>query len=67
MRVKIKDKIYDAEKEPIMVILSTSEREQIYNMSLDCKGMYCQYPDTEEWIKDDYKKIREWLKIEDKE
>jgi hypothetical protein len=36
------------------------KREQIANMDEDC-GKYCIYPGTEEWIKDDYAKIKAWM------
>ena len=44
MKVKIDEKIYDSEKEPIMVILSESDKENIYNM-LPEATKYCSFPD----------------------
>ena len=62
MKVKVGNKIYDGEEEPVMVILSKGEREQITNMAPDSKGKYCIYPVIEEWEKDNYAKIKEWMK-----
>jgi len=44
MKVKVGDKIYDAEKEPIMVILSDLDKMYISNMNPD-NMRYCCYPD----------------------
>ena len=59
MKVKIRDKVYDGEIEPVMVILSEGEKEYIANMEA---SKYCVYPDKEEWTKDDYAKIKAWVK-----
>lgn len=61
MKIKIKDKIYDGEIEPVMIILSERDKKNIANMSKDATK-YCYFPDTEEWIKNDYEKIRQWMK-----
>jgi hypothetical protein len=45
MLVKVGDKVYDSEKEPIMVILSESDRVNISNM-LPCATKYCSFPDA---------------------
>lgn len=45
MKVKIGDTIYDAEQEPIMVILSDSDKKNIQNMLPECTK-YCAYPET---------------------
>ncbi len=66
MKVKIGNKIYDAEKEPIMIILNKDEKQQITNMHPDATK-YCQYPHTEEWILNDYAKIKNWMRIDDYE
>ena len=47
----------------MMVILSKGEKKQIADMHPDATK-YCVYPDTEEWTKDDYKKINEWMKTD---
>lgn len=63
MQVKIGDKIYDSEKEPVMVMLSLKDYDNIRNMRPYCKK-YCAYPSTEEYTKDNYKKVREFMKTE---
>ena len=44
MKVKIGEKIYDANEQPIMLILNATEKEQIANMEESARR-YCQYPD----------------------
>lgn len=61
MKVKVGDKTYDGNNEPVMMILSKGEKEQIANMHPDAMK-YCVYPSTEEWIEDDYAKIKAWMK-----
>ena len=63
MKVKIGNKIYDGRKEPVMVILSKGEKEQIANLAPDATK-YCVYPSIAEWTKNDYKKIKEWMKTD---
>ena len=60
MKVKVGDKVYNGEREPVMVILSNGEKKQIAEMHPDATK-YCIYPGTDEWTKDDYKKIKEWM------
>lgn len=60
MRVKVGDKVYDGNKEPVMVILTRGERKQIADMHPAAKK-YCIYPKTEEWTANNYKKIKEWM------
>ena len=60
MKVKVGNKIYDSNNEPVMVILSRGEKEQIANMHPDTTK-YCVYPDTDEWTKDDHKAIKQWM------
>ncbi len=43
MRVKIGNKMFDSEKEPIMVILSKKDKENICNMRQE-DTKYCGYP-----------------------
>ncbi len=45
MKVKIGDKIYGPEKEPIMVIFEPQDKKLIANMLPNTKK-YCVYPDT---------------------
>ena len=44
MFVKIGDTIYDANDQPIMLILTNEERQQIADMDPDSQGKYCQFP-----------------------
>jgi len=44
MKVKVGDKIYDSAKEPIMVILTTHDKENIRKMPVEATK-YCMYPD----------------------
>lgn len=60
MKIKIRDKIYDSEKEPIILALSKEERDQINSMSPE-DNKFIAYPDGEEWTKNDYFKITEWM------
>jgi len=60
MRIKIGDKIYDSEKEPIMIILNEEDKKNIKNMSPDATK-YCEYPSNDYWTENDYKRIHEWM------
>jgi hypothetical protein len=62
MKVKVGGMIYDSEVEPVMVILTNEEKNRIANMD-QSTTKYCAYPDQDQWIKDDYKAIKEWMKI----
>ena len=64
MKVKIGNKIYDAEKEPIMIIINKAEKQQITNMHPDATK-YCQYPYAEEWKLNDYAKIKNWMRTDE--
>lgn len=44
MKVKIGDRIYDPEDEPILVILSDTDKANIANMDKTCT-MYCSFPE----------------------
>lgn len=44
MKIKVGKKIYDGETEPVMVILSDNDKNNIANMLPECKR-YCSYPD----------------------
>ncbi len=52
MKVKICDKIYDSEQEPIMVILSEVDKKNIANMHPEATK-YCVYPTEEKYTNDD--------------
>ena len=60
MKVKVGNKIYDGKNKPVMVILSKGEKEQIANMHPEATK-YCVYPQTDEFTKDDYRKIKAWM------
>lgn len=44
MKVKVGNKVYDGNIEPIMVILEDQDKINIGNMPKECHN-YCQYPD----------------------
>jgi hypothetical protein len=45
MKVKVGNKIYDGNEEPVMVILTDQDKENIKNMHPDCTK-YCVYPES---------------------
>ena len=47
MKVKVGDKIYDGEKEPVMVIMTPVELACTGNAGTNC-SKFCSYPDTDE-------------------
>lgn len=59
MKVKVGETIYDADMQPIMVILSDEDKINIRNMHPD-KDKYCCYPAS-----CDPMKILEWMGISD--
>ena len=61
MKVKVGNKIYDGNDEPVMVILNKGEKEHITNMHPDATK-YCVYPAEEKWIANDYERIKQWMK-----
>lgn len=60
MKVKIGNKIYDAENEPIMVILNENDKKNIARIPPDGTA-YCSYPNTKEWIENEGKKLKAWM------
>lgn len=56
MKVKVKDIVYDGFKEPVMIILTKQDKENIKNMLPDATK-YCVYPDS--WSAEEIKK---WMK-----
>lgn len=56
MKVKVGNKIYDGELEPVMVILTQEDKENIATMDKEATK-YCQYPEGS-----DPNKILEWMK-----
>lgn len=43
MKAKIGNRLFDSRNEPIMIVLSDSDKENISNMPND-KTKYCSYP-----------------------
>jgi len=58
MKVKIGDKIYDSEDEPVMVILPEADKKNIGNMHFQATK-YCAFPDDS-----DVEEIKEFMKTE---
>jgi hypothetical protein len=56
MKVKIGDKIYNSDEQPIMIILSDKDKENITNMDKNCTK-YCCFSDDI-----DLKKIENFMK-----
>lgn len=64
MKVKVGDKIYDGEKEPVMVIMTEKERKSLVkNFINSAASKYCVYPATDYWNNDNFKNIKEWMEI----
>ena len=59
MKVKIGDRVYDANEEPIMVILTEQDKVNILNMIPEATK-YCVFPDTV-----DTELIKEFMKTDD--
>lgn len=57
MKVKVGNKVYDGEKEPVMVILSESDKKNIAGMGRETK--YCSYPTEGNWA--DTEKVEAWM------
>ena len=60
MKVKVKDVIYDGEEEPVMVILTDQDKENIKNM-VPGATKYCMYPENFK-----VEEIKEFMKTEEK-
>lgn len=56
MKVKIGEKVYDSNEEPILVILSEDDKENIRNMSPKATK-YCSFPDIY-----DLEKVKDFMK-----
>lgn len=57
MKVKVGNMIYDGEYEPVMVILTDQDKENIKNMLPECAS-YCMYPSEKHSVEE----IRKWMK-----
>ena len=58
MKVKIRNKIYSGDREPVMIILSEQDKQNIANM-IPNATKYCVYPEF--WEKD----ILDWMNADD--
>jgi len=63
MQVKVGDKIYDGGNEPVMIIITSAEKELIADMP-EGRYRFCSYPAEQEWVADDYKKIKAWMEAD---
>lgn len=66
MKIKIKNKIYNSNNEPIMIIFdSKEERDGVTShlFQMDNQLKYCVYPDKPEYTKNNYQKIKEFMKL----
>jgi hypothetical protein len=59
MKVKVGNNIYDASEEPIMIILTDQDKENIFNMSPMC-NKYAAAPDTM-----DEKSFDKWMNADE--
>jgi ribosomal protein L15 len=66
MKIKIKNKIYDSEDEPIIVILSKEERRKIEKLRKE-ELTFCFFPSKPKWKNVNIKKIQEYMKQETEE
>ncbi len=58
VKIKVGDKVFDGEKEPVMVILTNQDKENIKNMLPHCTK-YCMFPDTIS-----KEEIQVWMRLE---
>jgi len=65
MKIKIGNKIYNSDNEPIMLIMTPKEKKHLNKNFIEIKEAkkFCIYPDTKHWNDNDYKKIKEWMEI----
>jgi len=66
MKVKIGDNIYDSEYDPIMIILSDEDKQNIKNMP-DEAHKYCAFPSLPYWTDNNYLNIKQFMEIESNE
>ena len=59
MKIKVGNKICDGDDEPVMVILTNKDKQNIANMAKGCQK-YCEHPDTM-----DDEEIYEWMAEQD--
>ena len=57
MKIKIGNKVYDSNTQPVMIILTDKDKDNISNMA-DWATKYCEYPDdmsieeVKKWMED---------------
>lgn len=66
MQIKIRGTVYDSRDEPIMLILSQEEKDQISHMTIE-DVKFCAYPDDNKWVKNNYELIKKWINNSKKE
>lgn len=57
MKVKIGDQVYDSNEQPVLLILSDQDKENIANMHPDAHK-YCVFPESV-----DENTVREFMKV----
>jgi hypothetical protein len=57
MKVKVNDEVYDAEEQPVMVILTDQDKQNIQDMP-DDYSKYCMYPEDAFESRED---VLEWM------
>jgi hypothetical protein len=62
MKVKVGNRIYDGNKEPVMVILTDRDKENIAGMIGTDNCLYCQYPENLLWTVGNYRNIKLWMR-----
>jgi len=68
MKIKIRNKMYNTDDEPIMLVFESEEEAKrvgydVTNMAPSSRK-YCMYPDKKEWTDDNFKAITAWMKEE---
>ena len=58
MKVKVGDRIYDSDLEPVMIILSDNDKKNIANMHPDATK-YAVFPDNMLWTVEE---MQTWMK-----
>lgn len=64
MKIKVRNKIFDGNNEPIMLILTDKDKENIRKMKTDCHKFFV-FPDTmktekiEKWMKEKEENIKQ--------
>lgn len=64
MRVKVGDTVYDSDEEPVMVILTPKDRENISRMPPG-NTKYCVYPPEGRWVAHNFEGIKQWMLLDE--